>query len=109
MHILGITPAQSLENLYEWLHNVVTSCVKDDGALAVVRYGTTQRRMPGFFHQLRQDEHSCMEAKISYFTDWASQCNAANVSAGTYVSVEGAGRGQCQMINKSLGPFKTIG
>ncbi len=57
---------------------------------------------------MRQEEHSNLEATILSFDEWTSDCIAGNISAGTYLSIEGAGREQCEIINKALGPFRTI-
>ncbi len=66
-------------------------------------------RIEGAYHKLRQDEHSAIEAEISFVFRFVIADILSNVpmhSVGTYISVEGAGRGQCVMIAKNIGPFQ---
>ena len=54
---------------------------------------------------LKQDEHSRIESQISHYRTWQTQCYSNGISAGYFLSIEGAGRGQCTILEKDLGPF----
>ena len=62
-------------------------------------------RQYGCFQKLRQDQHSQIEGKLSELVDWGSECRAAGLSAGSYLSIEGAGVGGYTFVAKRLGPF----
>lgn len=52
---------------------------------------------------MKQYDHSLAEAQLSALRAWQGQCSAEGLAAGLYFSVEGAGKGECYMINKKLG------
>ncbi len=104
MHILGATPVQSVRNLHQWLDALVSASVKAVGEVALVTYKRSQRRVPGVYHQMRQAN---MEGTILSFDEWTRDCIVDNVSAGTYLSIEGAGRGQCEITRVMRGILKS--
>ena len=61
----------------------------------------------GFYHGLRQDLHSDIEADLADLQQWGAALAAQGISIGTYLSVEGEGKGPCYMVTKRLGPFLT--
>jgi hypothetical protein len=75
------------------------------GNTAFVRRTGAGTRILGYYHRLRQEKHSEIEALFSLYRRWAYELDTAGLSAGTYISVEGAGTGCCVMITKSIGPF----
>ena len=64
-------------------------------------------RVPGMYHGLSQLSHSQVEGRLSELSQWSTQCEAANCSAGRCVSVEGAGKGNCTYVPRKFGPFMT--
>ena len=56
------------------------------------------------YHQLLQQKHTYIEAKLGDLLDWEWQCKQTNLSAGMYLLVIGAGKGQCCFVHKQLGP-----
>ena len=98
--LLGATPAASANNMYRWLDGVVAQ-YSGPGSLVLWE----GRRIPSLFDQLRQDQHSRVEQLLSNMVALQQDCLSNNLSAGMYISVEGAGKGACAMIPKILGPF----
>ena len=68
-------------------------------------YDCGGNRLHGCYHHLKQDQYLLMEADLTTHNHWNQQCTTANISAGFFVSIEGAGKGQCTFVNKRLGPF----
>ena len=102
--LLGTTPSESKQNFLTWLDLIVTSCA-GPGSVVCKR---DKSRQPGCYHMMKQDQHSYVEAKLSYFVDWAVECTTSNLSAGTFFSIEVAGvagAGQCRFIQKKWGIF----
>ena len=99
-HRVGHNPAGSVNNLYAWLDAVVEQVVAGDTSFVFRTVLNT--RILGHYHQLKQNKHSKIDGK--YHT-WSHQCVAGGHSAGTYISIEYAGTGTCELISKTLGPF----
>lgn len=102
-HYVGLNHADSVDKLYAWLDSVVEQVVAGDRSFVKRTVLTT--RVKGHFHQLKQNEHSRIEGIFGRYHVWSSQCESAGHSAGTYIAIEGAGTGSCELISKTLGPF----
>ena len=88
-----------------WVDTMITGRVRDRLVDAKVRK-LDYAPIPGFYHHLKVGEQTAVEAHLSTFFDWTAQCSAANISAGTYLSVVTYGRGSLEITQKQLGPFR---
>ena len=100
---VGATPAASVRKLYDWLDTVVGAVVADE--TSHVKRTVAGTRIKGYYHRLKQNQHSRLEGIFGRYNQWGRACEAAGISAGTYISIEGAGKGNCELISKILGPF----
>ncbi|ORU94601.1 MAG: hypothetical protein A6F71_09390 [Cycloclasticus sp. symbiont of Poecilosclerida sp. M] len=98
---LGPTPEASADNFHAWMNNLVT---KYGGPGALVE-GFADEYIQGIFQCLGQAEHSRIEGELSRLPNFQNQCLRNHLSAGTYMAIEGAGKGVCQIVPKMLGPF----
>ena len=80
-----------MENLYKWLDKLVSDVVP--GEISFVGRLTSQVRVNGVYHQLLQNKHSRIEALFATYLERGAECVAQGVSAGTYLSIEGSGKG----------------
>ena len=102
--ILGANPAHSKANMVAWLNNLVTTYGGPDVMVTTVN----GNKYPCWYHKLRSDQHGHIEGQLAKLDDWSMECRQNNLSAGVYFSVEVAGQGQCTIIHKPLGPFKSF-
>lgn len=100
-----MTPGDSAKNLREFMDQLVAQH-SGPGSLVMTPNG---ERVKGLYHKLRHNEHSAIEGALSWFfaalTGEITSNGSANHSAGMYFSIEGAGRGQCEIVPKKIGPF----
>ena len=97
----GTTHAESKTGLMEWMDSIVSAIATDNALVKDI----TGRRINGCYHMLKQDEHSKIERQLGHYRTWQTQCDNNGISAGYFISIEGAGRGQCTLLDKGLGPF----
>ena len=93
-----MNPGDSAKNLCKFMDELVAQHA-GPGSLVMNPSG---QRIKGVYHKLRQHEHSAIEGALSWvFVALAVEIvlnGSANHSAGMYLSIEGAGRGQCEKI-----------
>ena len=56
----------SKSNLMEWMDRIITAIATD----RVLVKDSSGRRIDGFYHMLKQDEHSRIESQISHYRTW---------------------------------------
>ena len=95
----GATPANSKINIMLWFDNLVTRHSDVDSLV----YDCGGNRLHGCYHHLKQDQHSLIEADLTTHNQWHQQCTTGNISAGFFVSIEGAGRANALLLTKGLG------
>ena len=98
---LGATPAQSVNNLYEWLDNIASTL----GGEACLVFDLTDVWEKGLYHHMRNNIHTLFEGEISKNLDWLVQCRETNISAGKYYAVQSGGMRSLLMGQKKIGPF----
>ena len=93
--------------MIKFIDDVVTrNTGPHNGPVQQLVYSLTAVKENGVYHKLKQNEHSRIEAFLSSFTHWLIDIKNNNmVGCGRYYSIEGAGRGQCELVHKYLGPF----
>ena len=101
---VGANPAASVQNLHNWFDALALGCVQSSSTNPLVT-DDSGTRLPGLYHLMRQNEHSLFMSAISVQVTWASQCTQNNLSAGSIVSIEPAGRGRPTLIPTKIGPF----
>ena len=48
------------------------------------------------------EQHSQIEGELLENTQWCRECLNDGITAGSYYSVEGSGRGQCSFVHKRI-------
>ena len=69
LHV-GLTAAQSVHNLHNWLDQVA-------GVLAgpeCLVHNSDNARQPGLFHHMRSNVHAMFESQISNYSTWTGEC-----------------------------------
>ena len=102
----GVTPAESARNLKEWVDSIVA---RNSGRYSFV-LNMDQSRAHGLYHRMQQHEHAQVMSALCQSSAWTAQCMSAvpPLSAGRIYSVEGAGKGFCNIIQINLGPFALL-
>ena len=96
---IGATPAQSRNNLHDWLDNIAETL----GGPECLVYNTENVRQKGLFHHLKTDIHGLFISEIGKNLAWASECYTNNISTGAYYSVKPGGMGCLTMVNTKQG------
>ena len=98
-----------MERKLGWSVNIEIESDVYDGAFISISVLLSEnhyrRRIEGYFHQLRQNEHSKIEANFGRYHIWVTQCETAGLTAGACISIKGSGARRCELISKRLGPF----
>ena len=101
----GATPQQSLQNLMLWVDDVVQrhggpGCRVERSRNLIVR---------GFYQRLLQAQQSRIIGELSASTrQWTGSLMANNASCGILFSVEGSGKGLCNIVQMDTGPFQDV-
>lgn len=101
----GVTPRQSVENLYAWLDTVVIGM----GLTQCLAMSATGQRIRGAYHHLSNAESMNLRAHFDIITrGWKRECLQGSHSAGMMVEIGGGsghGRGLLTMTVIGVGPF----
>ena len=103
---VGTNPGDSAKNFRKFMDELVEKY----GGPASFVFKLTGERIEGVFHRLQQQQHSTIEGAItslSLLQSAITQKGVATHSAGTYLSIAGAGKGNCEIVHKKLGPFQS--
>ena len=88
-------------NFIQWLDGLVIS-VAGPQCIAKKKDGV---KIPCCYQMMLHHQHSNVEGELSFLSNWFVECISNSLSAGTYVSIEGSGKGQCEFVHKRMGPF----
>lgn len=86
----GATPAQSKQNLMEWLGAVVHAC----SATSFV-YDLDGNRESSLFHRIKGPHFDWMTAALSSLHKWGAACTRAGRSCAKFYVVSHGGEGSC--------------
>jgi len=77
--LLGATATVSKQNLIAWLDQIISSFTSEDPFV----YKTNGMRMPGFYHQIKCDEFTKLQSRLSEaLLEWGSDCLNTRNSCG---------------------------
>ena len=96
---------QSLQNLHEWVDSLAMLSCKED---PIVSYDD-KTRAHGFFHRMRQVEHTRFLINLNRLAVWLMQCQAANISCGKLLSIVPGERGSLTILHiPNVGPYCVV-
>ena len=93
-------PAQSGRNLKTWVNNLFT---RNGGE--VMLDAVTGQQYDGVYHHLLPGHADRVESTLMQYITWATQCQAAGVSAGSFFKISPSGVGYITITHKIIGPF----
>ena len=93
----------SAVRLGEWVDLIVQT---ESSSSAFVK-DSLGGKVQGLYHNLKANEAASVEAAISMFSTWTSDCTNNGLSAGLFISICGAGKGLCQGVPKKSDTSKT--
>ena len=100
----GINEDDSFRIILAWLNAIVTKHAGPAAAVCTL----DGRPVPGFYHNMKKEQHSKIEGEISDLVQLTADIvshGIATHSGGHYFSIEGSGNGCVSIVHKKWGPF----